>query len=66
MAAITGIDFGKQISKALGLEGKGVYDIQLNVPVDDAVTLTIKRYVQPEEAEVIMSVLEQYVLVEVR
>ena len=62
--AIHGFGPGKEFCEAIGVETNEVYDIQLNIPVDGAVTVTIKKYVHTDEFEKIKSIIERWELQE--
>lgn len=66
MAAISGIDIGKEICEALGIPIKGIKNIDIHIPADDAVTVGITKYVSPESMKKITEVIKHYQLHEVK
>ena len=64
MGNLIGFGFGAEFLEALGVEDKRVTDIHLDIPVDDKVTLTTKRYLQASDAEKIISLFKKYHVVE--
>ena len=64
MGNLIGFGFGAEFLESLGVEDERVTDIHLDIPVDDKVTLTTKRYLQASDAEKIISLLRKYHVVE--
>ena len=62
MSGMSGWNFGKEFCDAIGLDTKGIADIALHIPVDGAVVLMIKRYVQEEESQAMKQYMEKYEL----
>lgn len=55
-----GLEMGRDICIALGLDPNTVSDIKLHVGVTEPAMFTIERWVSGEEAEAIVSVIERY------
>lgn len=61
--AILGQDIGKSLLEVLGLSGRHVRSIVLNVAVDEVVTATVEFRPTEEEGDAVVAVLEEYILV---
>lgn len=66
MAAITGTGIGLKICEATGIDPKDVTNINLNIPVNDVVLITVTRHICEEHVEGIKEVIQQYQLHEVK
>ena len=55
---IAGIEIGKRILDAIGVDHKLVTNIELSVPVNDLTRVKIERLVSQDEAEHIVEILE--------
>ena len=62
MGAISGFTLGARLIEILGLKGQQVYNIEIKVAVDDAVRVTVEKFVTSEEAGEIVKVLSEYKL----
>ena len=59
----TAFDIGPELGEALGLDGLGVLGIKLDISVSRGTTVTVERFVTPEEVAGIVSVFEKYKLI---
>lgn len=65
MSPITGnSEFGRDLCRALGMEGKRVTGVTLKVPANDVVVVIIERNLIDQEAGEILTLIKKYNLVE--
>lgn len=62
MAAVSSYQIGRRICDAFGLDATGVTRIEVTVPTNDIVTVTVTRQMLNAEGDAFVSVLERYEL----
>lgn len=61
---ISGYSIGQQVIDILGLQDQSVQRITLDIPANDAVTLTIRRFIGKVKTMELVEIVEQYQLVD--
>lgn len=62
MAKIIGIQIGKQVCEALGLDASKVRSIDIHVKANELVTAQVEHYIDGDEAQKLVNVLSAYTL----
>lgn len=62
MANLHGRKFGLELCEVFGLDPHNVNSIRLEVNMDDAVFIVVKRFVSTDEAEKVEEILQGYSL----
>lgn len=60
MALVIGRNFSVELCKALGIETRQVRSVTLKCEPEDAVTVTIERFVNQEEADKVVRLIEEH------
>ena len=61
---ITGLRVGKELLERLGLSGQGVRRITLDIPINDAVTITLEKFATQKETDAAFGAFADYQLME--